>query len=361
MLLPERQQLFAAISGGATTAAQTLTQKIVMQPRRLAGVRLLLSVPVTTAPTTGHSGVAGLVKEIRLRVNDGISGMRNAVQIKGPALLSFLRQCGVRLDRNTIAGFQYDPAGTALGLATVPTTYKMSFYIPCVDPRLGERAVPVMSIPLNRLSEDAQVEVDLGVATTDIGASCVTSAPTLYVQAVYREGGNNTVYIPSELITATKTWSASQKDTYEFAQTGFLTGVMLSNFTSAPVRAAAISAGGSYTLKYGTDDRIQTNDDLLIAENDMDSVSYPANPLTGGSQLAYRNMPNEVFFDLLKDSTTGEAFNISSALDLRVRTMLGEKCSVIFDQAVANAITWFTTHRLLPFTDADLNALQALV
>ena len=337
----------------STTTAQTLKAKIVKQSRRLAGVRLSFTVVVGTAPTAASiAGVLGLIREVRLRVNDFGQGLRNAVQIKAPALASWVRYTQNKLDRFT----QDSYVGNVTSFAT--GTYKFQLFIPCYDIRLGEKAVNLMSIPLNTLKEDASVEVDVGTAT-DIGTSTViTGNVTMKVQPIYRaEPSLAFPYIPSELATTQITWTAAQKDKFEFQQDGWLTGFLCTNFTAATTRGAVLTSGGQYRLKYGDDERFVFDDDLITEEQDMCSDSYPNSAQV---LLSYRNIQNEFFFDFLKDQTTGEAFGIQTAWDLRTETMLGKRAQLIFDQiGAANYITWLTTHRLMPFKPEDLNTLVA--
>jgi hypothetical protein len=348
------------------TAAQTRTFRLKREARRLDFLTLKLRVTTAAVAITGAAwgGLAGIVKEIRVKLQDGAS-TRNAVQVSGIGLLSWLQFSTVEnLDRKTLIGYASSGFPTS-------TTVDVCFRIPFADPRLQEPFRNVLGVPLWTLADDVLVEVDLNdisaggtVFTTNPPSYAATEA--LLLQVGLREGTEMVPYIPTELrTTGPDVLTTVSNGYYEFGSYGFLTGFGIQTFSAAAIgnattRASMLAAGGLFRLEYGRKIQRRTNEGFQIAAQDNLRSVYPDDAAASSAVLAARNFAGEYFWDLIKDSPGSAAFSIASVLELNPAALSGDKCRLFFNDAASTTRGFSVTqHRLLPKQLSDLNALVA--
>jgi hypothetical protein len=367
MLTRRSSEMLAQQAIASFAAAQTIKFQVVRQPKRLVGFFIQLAVTLTTAPSATASGMAALLKRIRVRVNDMATGLRNAVDCTGPALFLWNRFAGLAIDRKT----QHGVVSKAAAL-TDATAYTITLFVPCVDPRLGERAIPLMSIPLSTLKEDCWLEIDLGIPG-DVGTSgAISGTGTIDCRPIYRNDGLDTLYIPSELKTDELVWAATGQQTYLFPDGDFLTGFQVENFQSAVIRGASLNGTARYQFRVGDDYMETFTDALMIADNDRCASSpiFPIPAITAPTSiydtvdeiklaLSWGNFPNTWVHDLLRDAQTQEAWGINSVIPL-LTPANNQRARLIFND-IANTAYYnhLTYHKLRPKVTTDLQALAS--
>lgn len=356
------------------TAAQTKTFRIKREPRRVDSLQLRIRLDQgATAPTgAAWAGIAGIVKEIRVRVADGQT-TRNAVQVTGPALLSFVQFATLEnLDSYTLDG--YASSGFPVSI-----THNIVFNIPFSDPRLSEPFRHATGLPLWLFAEDLLVEVDLydiaaaGSVFTATPPTWAASGPALSLGYVYREGTDSLPYIPSELRTDTGfAPQTTSNPSYEFASIGFLTAALVQGFSTqamgnATTRATILANANSiFRLEYGRKVVERIDESFKVASQESNRYQFPRSALsvhsTAGAQLQARNWPNEYYWDWLNDSPGTPAYSARSVINVSQQALLGDKFRLYFnDLAATTRGIHITTHKWLPVKDSDLDILSSRV
>lgn len=358
MQYPALQDTFILNGGSAyiTTAAQTISYRIKQENRRLEWI--LFSFRETTgasAPTSNQDGLAGRVKEIRLRVNDQ-KNSRMAVQVRGPAALSFARNNLERLDRETQRGY----ASAALANSVSSWTH-----IPILlrHPLFNEPFGNQLSLPLGKqLKDDPTLEIDLR-ADAEVHS---LNAPTGLVAVLtfgYREVPEDVPYIPSELRTDTFDVSAAGKATFEMGSVGVLTQLMIQGYNSKTYanniqRAVLADFPNLISVEYGRQLARRNTFHALQAINDYSQDTYPNDSASSSAALTARNISGESFYDFLADLPIQDAWSINSCFNLDPYAMGGDKFRVIWnDWSSASNQAVITYHRLLP---SDIGQLRGL-
>jgi len=346
-------------SGSLTSiaSAQTLTARIKQEKKRLEAVVLI--VKTASAVTTGvvEDGPPGLVKEIRLRVND-VLGQRNAVKVSGPGLLSFLRNNFGFLDRNTFQAYQT--------LHVASTVWTFCFYIPLRHPMFAEPYGNLLSLPLSAafVKDDPILEVDL-CAGAEVWAGTLPASATVRAMAILRDIPDSVPYIPSELITDTlNADSAAAKKTFEFPSVGFLTQVLAQGYSAQTYAATVDRASllttttGLLTLEVGRNKIRTFDDDSVNALNDLSQLQMKA---VSGDIMSNRSFLGEYFIDLLSDHPGSDAFSAASVINLNTDALGGDKCRLIFDTMPLNVQARITYHKLLARTPEAIKPLMVNV
>lgn len=370
-LFPARKDIVLPQTAPSGTAAQTLRFLIKQEKRRLEAFTVKLRLTTTaTAPTgAAWAGLAGVVKEIRLVANDGPAGggQRNVVQVTGPGCLSYVRQLGANIDRQTQVC--YGSSGFP-----VSTTLELSFYVPVRHLGISEPLANVLSLPLSSkfLANDVYVEVDLydiGAAGTVFTANppgYASSQPAL-VQVHLREVDEMFPYLRSEFRTDTGFSSnATANVPYEFTSGGFLTGFLVQGFSAAlgnaTTRSTLLSSGGQFRLEYGREVIAKTDEAFQQALNDISIPEvYPDNAaaVIANATLPNRMFTGESFFDFLTDLPNGDAFALASCPDLNTDALGGDKFRLVFnDLASSSRPVHITYHKLLSSRDAITAVLK---
>lgn len=374
-LFTARSDIIQPNSQPSGTAAQTIRFRVPQEVRRLEGFTLLLALTTAGTAITGAAwgGLAAVVKEIRVMINDQPAGggQRNVVQVSGVGLLSYLRQVGDPLDRQTQVGYTSDPAGIPTS-----TTVQLAYYIPLRHPQLSEPFGAVTALPLSSkfLATDVWVEVDLW----DIAASgtVFTTNPPSYaasnaalLQPHLLEMDENFPYLRTELRTDTGfSTSATANVPYEFVSGGIITGFLVQGFSaalgSATTRSTLLSTGGQMRLEYGRTVVGRTNEAFAQALNDRSSgYLYPNNaPAIGtGGQLSARMFAGESYFDFLTQGRGQDAFSLASTFDLNTDALGGDKFRLYFnDLASASRPIHVTYHKLLSAREQIISVSSAL-
>jgi hypothetical protein len=379
MLFSKRKDIVLPQNQPSGTGAQTLTFTVKQERRRLEAITF--SLQVAEASTTTHNtwaGPAGVVKAIRIIANDGPAGggQRNIVEVTGPALLSYIRQVGLNIDRATQDGY-----ATSIPAGTGARTFTLSYYVPIRNPLLQEPFGNVLALPLSStyLASDVQVQVDL----YDIGASGIifgtaagaygSNAAILQTHLV--ETPDSFPYIRSELRTDTGvSFNSTGNVPYEFVSGGFLTGFLAQGFTTLSSGAlqrtstrptTLLSSGGVYRVEYGREILIRTNDNLMVNLNDLSTPEvYPSasqSISSGTNYLQARMMPGEVFFDFLTDLPGQDAFSLASCPDLNTDALGGDKFRWVLNDAAAVTSTnmiHVTYHKLLSSRSSILEVVN---
>lgn len=368
MIFRRKKDILLPISAPTGTAAQTITFRIKQEQRRLEGFILSLALTNNAAVPTGAAwgGLAGIVKEIRVKVQDAL-GSRNAVQVSGIGLQSWMKNQLGRADRNTQSGY----ASAALPATAGEATSIINYFVPLRHPIVSEPFGNYLALPLSSkfLGDDVIVEVDLW----DIGAAgtvFTTNPPTfpanaLQLQTLVREVPEDFGYIPSELRSDMFVPSAVANATYEFTSNGYLTsalvqGLSASAFGNAVTRSSTLSAGGNLQFQYGRDIWLKDNETFSIALNDLSADSYPSSVTAtiAASALFARNFANEIMTDFLADLPSTDAFSVGSVPNLYTAALGGDKARLVFnDFGAVGRAAHITMHRLLPVKADDLNAL----
>jgi hypothetical protein len=349
------------------TSAQTIRFLVKQEKRRLEAITFKLRLTMAAAAATGAAwgGLAGLVKEIRIVINDGPAGggQRNVVQVSGIGCLSFVRQLGANIDRQTQVAYGSSgfPSGTS-------TTIEVSYYVPIRHLGIAEPLANVLSLPLSSkfMATDVYVEVDLFDAATVFSANAPTYAasnPAL-VQTHLREVDESFPYIRSEFRTDTGFSSnATANVPYEFTSGGFMTGFLLQGFSGAlaasTTRSNVLAAGGQFRLEYGREVLMKTDEAFQQALNDLSIPEvYPnnASAIIASATLGNRMFVGESFFDMLSDLPNGDAFSLASVPDLNTDALGGDKFRLVFNDLLGPTIpaVHVTYHKLLSSRDAIL-------
>lgn len=365
ILLP----LTAPAPTGAAAAAQTITFRIKQEQRRLEGFILSLQLTNNAAIPTGAAwgGMAGVVKEIRVKVQDAL-GSRNAVQVSGIGCLSWVKNQLGRLDRNTQTGY----ATAALPAFATENVSTINYFVPLRHPIVSEPFGNYLALPLSSkfLGDDVIVEVDLWDIGAAAGTVFLANSPTwpanaASLQTLVREVPEEFGYIPSELRSDMFAPSAVANATYEFTSNGYLTsalvqGLSASAFGNGLTRASILATGGNLQFQYGRDIWLKDNEAFSNALNDLSADNYPSatTATITGSALTNRNMPNEIMIDFLADLPQTDAFSVGSIPNLYTAALGGDKARLVFnDFAAVGRAAHITMHRFLPIKADDLSAL----
>lgn len=359
MLYAKRKDIILPQTNPAGTGAQTLRFLIKQERRRLEAFTFSLSITPNATASTGAAwgGFGGIVKEIRLVVNDGPAGggQRNLVQISGIAALSYVRQMGLNLDRSTQVGY------ASTGYPTTGTIV-MNYFVPIRHPSFQEPLGNVLAYPLSSTytANDVYVEVDLW----DIGAAgtVFTANPPSYpanaaqLQTHLVEIPDSFPYIRSEFRTDTGfSTNATANVPYEFTSGGFLTGFLVQGFsaalTNSVTRSTLLSAGGQFRIEYGREVLLKSDERFQQSLNDLSStLVYPdADAAIGASAtLDNRMFTGESFFDFITDLPHVDAFSLASCPDLNTDALGGDKFRLVFnDLASSSRPVHITYHKLL--------------
>jgi hypothetical protein len=375
MLFPSRKDIILPQTAPSGTAAQTVRFLLKQERRRLEALVLKLRVTTAAIVHTGAAwgGLGAIVKEIRVNINDGPAGggQRNVIQVSGVGCLSYVRQLGLNLDRQTQIG--YSSAGTS---TAVSTTYEVSFYIPLRHPSFQEPLGNVLCLPLSQtyLANDVFVEVDLwdiaagGTVFTANPPTYATTQPLL-LHTLMREIPDNFPYLRTELRTDTGFGPGSTANVpYEFTAGGFLTGFLVQGFSAtlgnAATRSQVLATGGQMRLEYGREVQIRTDENFQQALNDMSAVEvYPDSAASIGTAgtLQNRNFTGESFFDFLSDLPGVDAFSLASCLDLNADALGGDKLRLYFnDLASTTRPIHVTSHRIVSPRGVVLDVVDKL-
>lgn len=369
MIFRRKKDIISPISQPTGTAAQTITFRIKQEARRLDGVIFSLAFTPNATAATGAAwgGYAGIVKEIRVKVQD-VLGSRNAVQVSGIGLLSWVRNQIGRVDRFT----QQSYASTGFTNAASEATSYVNFFVPMRHPLVEEPFGNYLSLPLSSkfLGDDVIVEVDLW----DIGAAgtVFTANPPTYpasaaqLLTLVREVDESYGYVPSELRTDTFAPTSISNAAYEFTSNGYLTSALIQGLSAAALgnavtRASTLSAGGNCRFEYGREIWQRSNDVLDVALADLSAESYPSATagVIASSTLFARNWQNELMFDFFADLPGNSAFSIASVPNLYTQALGGDKGRFVFNDFVASRSAMITQHRFLPANKNDIQALAA--
>lgn len=372
MLFPKRKDILLPQTAPSGTGAQTIRFLVKQERRRLEAFSFRLTMLCAASAATGAAwgGFPGIVKEIRLVINDGPAGggQRNLVQITGPACLSYIRQLGLCADRSTQA--VYGSSGFPSGATT---EVSMTFYVPIRHPSFQEPLGNVLALPMSSTysANDAYIEVDLydiAAAGTVFTANPPTYAATnpALAQVHLVEIPDSFPYVRSEFRTDTGFSSgATANVAYEFTSGGFLTGFMIQGFSAAltntVTRAGVVSLGGQIRLEYGREVLMRTDEPFQTALNDVScSLVYPVfgASVAASSQLDARMFPwsstfvrphnGETFYDFLSDLPGVDAFSLASCPDLNTDALGGDKFRVVFNDLASTARPVHVTyHKLL--------------
>lgn len=366
MLYAKRKDIILPQTAPAGTGAQTLRFLIKQERRRLEAFTFRLTLTAAGAIASGAAwgGMAGIVKEIRLVVNDGPAGggQRNLVQVTGPACLSYVRQLGLNLDRATQSA--YASSGFAAG-----STYQLNFFVPIRHPSFQEPLGNVLAYPLSSTytANDVYVEVDLfdiaaaGTVFTANPPTYSSSITPALVQTHLVEIPDSFPYIRSEFRTDTGfSTNATANVPYEFTSGGFLTGFLLQGFSAAlgnaTTRSTILSTNGQYRIEYGREVLMKSDEQFQQGLNDLSAVQvYPDNAaaVIASSTLLNRMFVGESFFDFLTDLPGLDAFSLASCPDLNTDALGGDKFRIVFnDLASSSRPIHVTYHKLLSSRDS---------
>lgn len=379
-LFASRKDIVLPQTAPSGTSSQTIRFLVKQEKRRLEAITFKLRLTMAAAAATGAAwgGLAGVVKEIRIVINDGPAGggQRNVVQVSGIGALSYVRQIGANIDRQTQVG--YATTGFPLGTST---TLELSYFIPIRHLGIAEPLANVLSLPLSSkfMATDVYVEVDLwdiaanGTVFTANPPTFANQSPAL-VQTHLREVDEAFPYIRSELRTDTGfSTNATANVPYEFTSGGFLTGFLVQGFSAAlgnaVTRSTLLSSGGQFRLEYGREVLMKSDEAFQQALNDISIPEvYPDSGLAITStstasvpdgRLQNRMFTGESFFDFLSDLPNGDAFSLASVPDLNTDALGGDKFRIVFnDLASSSRPMHITYHKLLSSRDAILGVVR---
>lgn len=372
-LFPSRKDIVLPQTNPTGTNAQTIRFLVKQERRRLAALTFKLRLTTAATAITGAAwgGLASVVKEIRVVINDGPAGggQRNVVQVSGIGLLSFIRQIGVNLDRQTQVGYASSPGSIPLS-----TTVDLSFFIPLRNPMFQEPLGNVLSLPLSSkfMATDTYVEVDLwdigaaGTVFTTNPPSYASTQPAL-LQTHLQEVDEAFPYLRSEFRTDTGfSTNAIANVPYEFTSGGFITGFLVqgfsANLTNTVTRSTLLSSGGQFRLEYGREVLMKTDEAFQQALNDVSvPLVYPDNAaaIATGGVLNSRMFTGESFFDFMTDMPNTDAFSLASVPDLNTDALGGDKFRLVFnDLGSSTRPVHITYHKLLSSRDQILQVVN---
>lgn len=342
---------------------RTHTFRIKQEQRRLSGLLVRVTFNLSTiSSATAPDWAAGLVRRLRLKIND-FKGPRNVVDLTGPQALSWARWLTGREDRDNLNWYAGNVPGGAGG-AQFTGNVAMNFVLPLAHPWFGEPWGNALSIPLSQtfLREDPILEVDIGTPATDIGtAAAITGNVLVQARGYYDNVPEDFAYIAWELRTDEFPWTGSGRLFYEFPSSGWLAQFMLTNYVgaaAATTHAPILAPSGIYQVEYGRNIIDRANDEFLIADNDRSRNAAPSLPgamFVGGttpptSTAALRNIPNEVILDYLAGRPGSDAFSPASIWELNPAALQGDKMRVVYNDVntgLTNPRTRITHFRFL--------------
>lgn len=372
-LFAARKDIVLPQTAPSGTSSQTIRFLVKQEKRRLEAITFKLRLTMAASAATGAAwgGLCGAVKEIRVVINDGPAGggQRNVVQVSGIGCLSYVRQLGANIDRQTQVAYGSSgfPAGTS-------TTLELSYYVPIRHLGIAEPLANVLSLPLSSkfMATDVYVEVDLwdiaagGTVFTANPPTYATTNPAL-IQTHLREVDEAFPYIRSEFRTDTGfSTNATANVPYEFTSGGFLTGFLIQGFSAAlgnaATRSTLLSSGGQFRLEYGREVLMKSDEAFQQALNDLSVPEvYPDNEsaVIASATLDNRMFSGESFFDFLSDLPNGDAFSLASVPDLNTDALGGDKFRIVFnDLASSSRPVHVTYHKLLSSRDAILSVVK---
>lgn len=369
------------LTGNSNLTAQTVRFQIKQERRRLEAITLRIRLKLQTGAPTGAAwaGLAGIVKEIRVIINDGPAGggQRNVVQVSGMGLLGYVRQMGANLDRATQIAYASGGFPT-----TANQVVEISYYIPLRHLGISEPLANITSLPLSSkfLANDVFVEVDtynltVGAAGatpvfTGVNQPCLDDTAAVYPMLLnthLREVDESFPYIRAELRTDPGFSSGSLSNVpYEFVSGGFMTGFLVqglsADIANNTTRSRLLSSNGFYRVEYGREVLYRVDEAFMQSLNDLSVPEvYPEDVAAVGTSATLQNrmFTGESFFDFLSDYPQGDAFALSSVPDLNTDALGGDKFRLVFnDLAATTRRAHITYHKLLSSRDAILAVVK---
>lgn len=328
-----------ALSASAT-APSNVVQSLDRNPVWLEGFTINLKAVVSNHAVTGASaaeaniyGLAGLLKEIRLQVND--TANRYAVASNGPALLELAMSERVPLSAETLA----------LVEDAVPTqnvTHYLS--IPCwiVPPYIEDPVGSYLGIPLFALKQDPTLEIVWEPYTSLFtlasgGSFTVTAEVELHLREVR---DRNLQYYPSEILTERFPWTAAGKKEYQVPESGYLVELLGQSQVSSTAKGNPQNADtDAWTIYHGPTPIWQKSvwGAHMAAERErLQSVARVS------GALGITTLNSNLFANFAADRPDAGAFNLVSARNMNTLTGGGAKVKVEASNALAAGITRFT-------------------
>jgi len=350
------------IATGVTwgTSKQTVSLRIPQARRRLEGIIVepIITTPAT-APTVTSDGMANIFSEVRLKVND-VLGARNAIQCPSTCLLNF---------NNGMAGWttRHNMLGERPTVAV--KNYRIQIPVMLRHPCLEEPIGNIMGLPLDQLNEDVTLELDI-----DTNASTASSNPSIAIPAIratvlYRDVDPQVKYLPTELLTKKVVWPATGKNEYEVPSSGFLSAVMMDQYsTFATVRALLYTANDhEFQISLGSNKVMGVFPTIMDALLDNQNGIIPsATPFFGPvaaidislTDVSYTGrFLGNYLFDFLFDNTKGGGVSPASLLNVNPIPLGGDKVTFTGTNYSAVGSVLFTTHKFMTRSAADLAVL----
>jgi hypothetical protein len=336
MLFPKRPDYKVITNAGAMGTSYSLTLS-----REFWLESIILKITGTTqAGALGAftpNGFWALLKRARMSVTDA-TGNRKILDCPGYALQEYWRQTVGNLDRSTISYAPTTAAGVVVGVSTAFTMY---IPIPFRNPVLQDPFGAATMLPLPRLSNDPVLEFDIAPAT-DISATFGLTGNLTISALINRRDvlAPGFPYVPGELITYAQPWSSNGKNYWTIPPMGTITGILMSDFTSAGLRNSVLASNSEdWSIEYLSTVIRRQNPDFIQVENDHTVEIWPA---------TWNNPAGSLYLDFLTDYANQDAFNMGSCLDVNPLVLNGGQAKIVGSNitGTGSAATQFTVHKL---------------
>lgn len=294
-----------------------------------------------TGPTlAGVDNILGLVKNVTLEVNDGVQP-RAIVNTSGVGLLEYASQCGMNLDRATLATIALSQGASIANNQVFRLTYR----IPVVHPMIAEPLRTRMLMPCHTWGQDLNLKITFEQAANMYSAGTLAGIAaelvivrrqmdTATTDAIVKTGG----FIPFDLLETPYTVAVGAGGAVRFKiqSPGSYAGLLLRTYKGAAtvVRDVidAVTTPGAETLwdiESGGVTFRQFRMKTLQMINDLSRVANGVNqtysPNMAGAVAAGTSYQpaSSVYLDFLGDNLGSDANELGSVLDVNLPTKTG--------------------------------------
>lgn len=298
------------------------------------------------------NGLLGVVKGVRLVVNERDDGQRQVVSVgenAGMALAELAAQELGFFDQRTIDDAFALGADNTFVRACIPILFRN----PLFPEPVGYRTC----LPLPRYGSDPVLTVDLeslsNIATTftteQMGGAAGTERVRIDATLLYRDVVDPDGSFPhwkTEIASHKKTWTATGKQADEDIPSGGLfTGLLVQNYTSSSARSEVQTSEviDDWTLEVAMRNIFQAPSAQLRALNELSRSGMFA-AATGTTKIFGSG---SFHLDFISDITMTDTFHLRSAVDANIEALKGGKVRLLANNINA-ANTWsHVTHRKL--------------
>lgn len=334
-----RQTSGAAITNLSASSVTPCQLRIERQDRRLEKIVLNITGTLAT-PTTAaaRDALEGILKDIRLKVNDAAGSDRLALKANSTTLINRARFLNGDIDRYTRTYYGTKAAGA------FEINVPIYFRHPLLTEAVGHKTS--LALDARFMGADPILEIDLADFNS-IGLTVGTSTflpggLTILAAMHYRQVPSDVPYIPTQFFT-NEIWgnTAAGEQYWTFPEDGHLAGFMMEEFTSSTARGAALSntgVRGEWQFQYNGTERQSWTTKLQEADNDC----WARNGVT--SVVSNPSFTTDI--DFLHDTEQGEAMSPGSTYNMYIANA-GQRARLYTNNLVASASVKVSTYKFL--------------